>query len=536
MKLDICIPYLRNYSHELEWSIKSLKNTEHGDVYVLGQAPDYAIDAKVITPQAPPMWARISPYNDVIHKILTYAEKHDGDFLLMNDDIFLMDKYDGTVHHRGLLSDRTQGNLTTYLQGLKNTEDWLVQNGYTIKDYDCHTPMIMNSRKFIDLVQRILPQLNMGHNLMIRSLYGNVYGVKSKKIDKDPKNQPNYQGMDIISTTEETFNGEMGLYIRTILSGGKVDVKSKKLNIAANIHYYIEEHGSGGEHYMHRLLKELAKKHNVTAFIADDNLKNTTIDGVKVNYTDDIRTHNFDLIITHFQKTYESLQIARQRNIPIVTVVHNNMPQTKQSLTMQPPKRLVIYNSEWIKKDIGFNGLVLTPPIKTVKKLKGVKQEKILLVNLIPEKGSDLFFELAKELPQFKFLGVKGGYYKSKQQDISLPNLEIIENTNDMDSVYSQTKIVLMPSSYESYGMVAAEAAQIGIPTIAHNTPGLVENLGSAGILINRNNIEAYKSEIIKLMTDKAYYKEMSTKAKERSKERKASNQIKEVVKAIEEL
>lgn len=227
MKRNVIYPYLRNYSRELEWSIKSLKNVEHGDVYVIGQAPDYPIDAQIITPQVPPMWARISPYNDVIHKILTYAEKHDGYFLLMNDDIFLIDKYDGTVYHRGLLSDRTQGSLNVYRKGLKNTENWLIQNNYPIKDYDCHTPMVMNSQKFIDLVQRILPLLNMGHNLMIRSLYGNVYGVESEKIDVDPKNPPDYQSRKILSTNEETFMGEIGLYIRHKLSG--VPVLEKKL-------------------------------------------------------------------------------------------------------------------------------------------------------------------------------------------------------------------------------------------------------------------------------------------------------------------
>ncbi|WP_262928542.1 glycosyltransferase family 4 protein [Streptomyces sp. CBMA152] len=49
------------------------------------------------------------------------------------------------------------------------------------------------------------------------------------------------------------------------------------------------------------------------------------------------------------------------------------------------------------------------------------------------------------------------------------------------EHVYSRSRVILMPSLYESWGRVAVEAFASGIPVIAHTTPGLVESMGEAG-------------------------------------------------------
>ena len=536
MNADIsCVyPYIKNYSRELEWSIKSLKNVEHGEVYVIGLKPDYEVPATFISPQRN-HWSGLSPYNDVINKILQACNLDiSDDFLYMNDDLFILDAYNGTTYDRGDLLDHINGRRPdSYTTALRNTLQWLRKNNYPTKDFETHTPIVFNRDKMKQLIDRILPRINGGHNVLIRSLYGNVYGVDSEYMENDTKNPQNYIGRTILSTNENTFIGKIGQYIMCTLSGMPYD--QRRIKIAANIHYYIEEHGSGGELYIHGLLKELAKKHDVTAYIADDYLKNKVIDGVNVNYTDSITDAQFDILITHFQKTVGSQTLARTRNVRLVTVVHNNMDLTKQYLRGTKPGDLIIYNSQWIKTDHRRPGLVLTPPIKKVVK-KTVKQDKVLLVNLIPEKGSELFFQLAREMPDIQFLGVKGGYYKTRQSEQTLPNLTIIENAPDMDSVYSQTKVVLMPSSYESFGMVASEAAQIGIPTIAHPTPGLKENLDYAGIFVDRKNIQGYKEEIRRLFDDKEYYKKYSKLSKQRFMQNKENNQLLAVIKAIEDL
>ncbi|MFI1769152.1 glycosyltransferase family 4 protein [Streptomyces sp. NPDC020800] len=60
------------------------------------------------------------------------------------------------------------------------------------------------------------------------------------------------------------------------------------------------------------------------------------------------------------------------------------------------------------------------------------------------------------------------------------------------EHVYSRSRVMLMPSLYESWGRVAVEAFASGIPVIAHPTPGLVESLGEAGIFAYRDDLNAW--------------------------------------------
>ena len=93
-----------------------------------------------------------------------------------------------------------------------------------------------------------------------------------------------------------------------------------------------------------------------------------------------------------------------------------------------------------------------------------------------------MFYCLAEQMPHLPFLGVMGSYGKQLYPAHELPNLTLMENQSDIREVYKRTRILLMPSSYESYGRCAVEAACSGIPTIAHRTKGLWEALGEGGI------------------------------------------------------
>jgi glycosyltransferase involved in cell wall biosynthesis len=65
--------------------------------------------------------------------------------------------------------------------------------------------------------------------------------------------------------------------------------------------------------------------------------------------------------------------------------------------------------------------------------------------------------------------------------------------------------------------MVAGEGMINGIPVIYNPTPGLIENVGDAGICINRKDTEKWASEINNLMTDDVYYKKWSKKGLKRA-------------------
>jgi len=79
-----------------------------------------------------------------------------------------------------------------------------------------------------------------------------------------------------------------------------------------------------------------------------------------------------------------------------------------------------------------------------------------------------------------------------------------LEKQIDIREVYKKTRLLIMPSTYESWGRTATEAMCSGIPIICTSTGGLVENCGKAGIYVERT-AEAYALAIEKLDAQKLY-------------------------------
>lgn len=288
------------------------------------------------------------------------------------------------------------------------------------------------------------------------------------------------------------------------------------MNIIAVAHFYIEHNRAGGEYFLHSILKELATVHDVTVLVTASAGEDTEIDGVKVRYrlNSGVNPPLADLYITHFQNTAAVVRAAHRNKKPVMLVVHNDRPATKHQVSNLQRQDYVIFNSEWVKKSMNTDArsLVHHPALDKDKVAKKTGNH-ITLINLTPAKGSNTFYEMARRFPDEKFLAVGGGYWQSTQVKESLPNVTWQENTPDMAGVYAKSKIVLMPSEYESFGMVAREAGASGIPVICTPTPGLKENLGDAGIYADYDDFDAYEREIRTLL-DKTVYKKASEKIK----------------------
>lgn len=286
----------------------------------------------------------------------------------------------------------------------------------------------------------------------------------------------------------------------------------KKLNILSVSHYYVTENRGGGEVMLHEMLKALAEKgHNVDAVVTESVGKKVKLDGVNVYKGKEHLSRiskKYHVIISHFQNADETFKKAKILGIPTVFIVHNTFDNTHSTLRLNP--NLTVFNTEWVRKYHKHRGrsIVVHPPVYT-ENHETTRGEKITLVNLIPSKGSNMFYHMAQQLPQLRFLGVKGGYYKDKQEVYTrFRNVEFQENTDNMKKdVWSKTRILLMPSSYESYGMAAVEALASGIPVIANDTPGLRESLSYAGIFPENTQIQTWKNAIIRLSNPDEYEK-----------------------------
>lgn len=299
------------------------------------------------------------------------------------------------------------------------------------------------------------------------------------------------------------------------------------MNILCSIHLYLPRHGSGAEWMIHNINKHLISKgHNVRVLLHQANhykiTNNYTFDGVDVFPPNANLIEGMfrwaDVVFTHLDYTRWTIHTAKLYRKPVFHLIHNSHPYPE--IIDAEHKQHIIYNSLWLKELLSYNfpNFVIRPPIDWRKyDTQTSTGDKITLINLNENKGGKIFAEIAKALPHKSFLGVLGSYDEQITQD--LPNLTYIKNNPNILDAYRQTRILLMPSEYESWGMAATEAMCSGIPVICTETPGLKENCGKAGIYIkDRNDIKSWVKAIESLDDEKAYTT-ASRKAKARSRE-----------------
>lgn len=207
----------RGEQEELEYSIKSAKNVEHGREIVIGDKPNF--DVEHMKPSIV-RWSMLSPHHDVISKLnyLTQADVSD-DFILMNDDFFVMKPTEIPVAHRGTLEDHIAGRRLndSYTKTLRKTYDYLKLLGFENPfSYELHIPMVFNKKKLAGMYETVIPRITSASPMLTRSLYGNIFEIGGEKMD-DVKNMKDFEGQTFLSTNEKTFNDDIGKYIRGVV-------------------------------------------------------------------------------------------------------------------------------------------------------------------------------------------------------------------------------------------------------------------------------------------------------------------------------
>lgn len=203
---------------------------------------------------------------------------------------------------------------------------------------------------------------------------------------------------------------------------------------------------------------------------------------------------------------------------PYVAVCHNTGRNTMTGLERLRPQ-LVVANSHQMARELArFAPLVVHPPIDEDRIRPDIEDRTcITLVNLSPDKGVGVFYDMARRMPEKPFLGVVGGH--GRQIRVRLPNVTTMAQTGSMGLVYARTKVLLFPSVSESYGMVAAEATTLGIPVLATRLPGIEEALGNAGWWIDPRTSDDTEQILRSLMEDDVVYANAVQQAKERGVE-----------------
>lgn len=195
-----------NVNPELRYSLRSLVNVPHGQVYIIGHRPPWVVNVQhVFVPQLDP---RQHKYDNVTALVKTLAERGPDRFALMNDDFFCMRPSRWpTPAHRGPLRELAESRPGSYGMMLRAT-DALLREASIAEPlaYTLHEPLVIEREAYRMAVGYGLRNRAPGDVLSWRSLYGNLARLGGDRRDdvKVPYDGP-APAADWISTSDCSF-------------------------------------------------------------------------------------------------------------------------------------------------------------------------------------------------------------------------------------------------------------------------------------------------------------------------------------------
>jgi len=163
-------------SDELRYSLRSLVNLPHDQVWIAGVLPDWVTGVRHIpVAQRGNRWA-----NAAAAWLAACNEPEVSDpFVYMNDDFFVVAPMaEVPLLHRGPAADvvkqiRTDGHR----RAMADTEAWLAsQRVKQVLAYDLHTPMVVGKEKFAAVLAAAAAS---PRRLLPKTMYGNLH-VRAK--------------------------------------------------------------------------------------------------------------------------------------------------------------------------------------------------------------------------------------------------------------------------------------------------------------------------------------------------------------------
>jgi glycosyltransferase involved in cell wall biosynthesis len=228
----------------------------------------------------------------------------------------------------------------------------------------------------------------------------------------------------------------------------------------------------------------------------------------------------------------DMLQLAdgfTRRGVPSVAYLHGLGFETwpgQGATAASLPFRGYIANSQFtasrFRQQFDIEPAVVPPVFHRERYSTAVDGQVVTFINPVPEKGVALALDIAALCPDIPFCFVRGWPLKRraladlKRRGRRLGNVAVLPPTRDMRSVYRHTRVLLVPSQWESetWGRVATEAQFSGIPVIASNRGGLPEAVGLGGVLIGHDQPAAIWARALReLWDDGPRHREMSQAA-----------------------
>ena len=154
-----------------------------------------------------------------------------------------------------------------------------------------------------------------------------------------------------------------------------------------------------------------------------------------------------------------------------------------------------LYNTEAARREWKDDkGWLLHPPVgkpPTTGRLDG-PHDALTLTSSLTNKGAIQTLGLAERWPDRRFIIMRSPAHRTHGSNdfdalaARLDNVEVWDrlHPDEMSAVWAETKVLLVPSRYETYGLSAIEAAWHDIPSVHVDTPHVREGIGDAARLL----------------------------------------------------
>ncbi len=228
--------------------------------------------------------------------------------------------------------------------------------------------------------------------------------------------------------------------------------------------------------------------------------------------------HGTDITLVGKDKTYSPVVTFSMNESSAVTAVSNNLRDETYANFKMEKEIDVIYNFVDAKR---FNKKPVTP----FRQVIAPNNEKILLhaSNFRKIKRVEdvvyVFEKVNKVIPS-KLLFVGDGPERSSIESLcrktcAQADIRFLGRQEQMEEILAISDLFLLPSEYESFGLVALEAMAAEVPVISTNAGGLPEiNInGVTGFTSNVGDVEEMSTNIIKILSDEKAFETMKKNA-----------------------
>ncbi|WP_297469328.1 glycosyltransferase family 4 protein [Thermococcus sp.] len=201
------------------------------------------------------------------------------------------------------------------------------------------------------------------------------------------------------------------------------------------------------------------------------------------------RKFKFDVIHAHFVGTtsYAGVLAKRRLNLPLVVTAHGSDLEHTAKLTigrlyvgesLKEADRVVAVSHHLAKLALALGAPKVRVIPNGVEKLEEVESGKkfITFIGALREyKSPETFIELARYFPNEEFLVVGDGPLREKLEKNAPPNVRFLGYRKDVGRILSHSKLLVLPSRREGFGLVILEANSLGVPVVGRRTGGIPE-------------------------------------------------------------